>query len=150
MNAKYWQRGETLDYTPSTAVTNGQIVNLGTRIGVAGSDIPANVQGQIHVNGVFILDKAASEAITMGASVYYDATNDVITATASGNVPAGYAAQAAAAADATVLVNIGFPPSVSEGELAKYQKKITASGMLKGDGAGNISAAVAGTDYTAP
>lgn len=31
--------------------------------------------------------------------------------------------------------------------LPKKQDKITASGLLKGDGAGNISAAVAGTDY---
>ena len=106
MNAKYWQRGETLDYTPSEAVKNGEIVSLGTRIGVAGSDIPANVQGQIHVVGVFELDKAENEAITMGAAVYYKEAEDVITATASGNVPAGYAAQAAAAADATVLVKL--------------------------------------------
>lgn len=34
--------------------------------------------------------------------------------------------------------------------LPKKQDKITASGLLKGDGAGNISAAVAGTDYQAP
>ena len=106
MNAKYWQRGETLDYTPSAAVKNGEIVSLGTRIGVAGSDIPANVQGQIHVVGVFELDKAENEAITMGAAVYYDATNDVITTTATSNVPAGYAAQAAAAAATTVLVKL--------------------------------------------
>ena len=31
--------------------------------------------------------------------------------------------------------------------LPEKQDKITASGLLKGDGAGNISAAVAGTDY---
>ena len=34
--------------------------------------------------------------------------------------------------------------------LPEKQDKITASGLLKGDGAGNISAAVAGTDYQAP
>ena len=30
------------------------------------------------------------------------------------------------------------------------QNKITASGLLKGDGSGGVSAAVAGTDYQAP
>lgn len=35
-------------------------------------------------------------------------------------------------------------------QLAGKQDEITASGLLKGDGAGNISAAVAGTDYQAP
>lgn len=34
--------------------------------------------------------------------------------------------------------------------LAGKQNKITASGILKGDGAGGVSAAVAGTDYQAP
>ena len=34
--------------------------------------------------------------------------------------------------------------------LPEKQDKITASGLLKGDGAGNISAAVAGTDYQTP
>ena len=40
MNARYWQKGETLDYTATKeAVTNGQVVSLGGRIGVAGNDI---------------------------------------------------------------------------------------------------------------
>lgn len=106
MKATYWQRGETLDYTPTAAVRNGAVVGLGTRVGVAGSDIAAGTQGQVHVVGVFEMDKAANEAITMGAAVYYDATNDVITATADGNTPAGYAAADTAAADTTVLVKL--------------------------------------------
>lgn len=105
MNAKYWQRGETLDYTPTAAVANGAVVSLGTRIGIAGSDIAANASGQIHVTGVFEMEKA-SGAITMGAAVYYDATNDVITTTATSNTPAGYAAGAAAESAATVLVKL--------------------------------------------
>lgn len=106
MKATYWQRGETLDYTPTDAVKNSAVVSLGTRVGVAGSDIAAGAQGQVHVVGVFEMDKAANEAITMGAAVYYDAANDAITATAEGNTPAGYAAADAAAADATVLVKL--------------------------------------------
>lgn len=42
----------------------------------------------------------------MGASVYYDAAADAVTATEGSNVPAGYAAADAAAADATVLVKL--------------------------------------------
>lgn len=37
-----------------------------------------------------------------------------------------------------------------EQELTKKQKKITVSGLLKGNGSGNVSEAVAGTDYQAP
>lgn len=105
MNAKYWQRGETLDYTPGAAVKNGAVVSLGTRIGIAGSDIAAGEQGQIHVVGVFEMAKDAAE-ITLGAAVYYNEAEDQITATADGNVPAGYAVQAAGAASATVLVKL--------------------------------------------
>lgn len=106
MKATYWQRGETLDYTPEKAVENGEVVSLGTRIGVAGSDIKAGELGHLHVVGVFEMPKAASTAITMGAAVYYDAGAGVITTTSASNVPAGYAAAAADTNDATVLVKL--------------------------------------------
>lgn len=105
MKATYYQRGETLDFTPTAAVKNGAVVNLATRIGIAGTDIAAGETGAVHVVGVFEMDKAAG-AITMGAAVYYDATADAITTTSAGNTPAGYAAGAAAAGDATVYVKL--------------------------------------------
>lgn len=106
MNAKYWQKGETLDYTPTAAVRNGAVVSLGTRIGIAGSDILANTPGQIHVVGVFEMAKDTAVAITMGAAVYYDADKDVITTNASSTIPAGYAVATAAQADATALIKL--------------------------------------------
>ena len=106
MNARYWQRGETLDYTAEDAVANGQVVSLGNRIGVAGNDIAEGATGALHVTGVYIMDKKASEKITMGAPVYYDTAEDEITATEKGNIPAGYAAATAEASDATVLVKL--------------------------------------------
>lgn len=105
MNATYWQKGDTLDYTPTAEVKNGQVVSLGTRVGVAGTDIPANQPGHLHVTGVFEMKKAAGE-ITQGAAVYYDASADNITTTDSGNVPAGYAAAPAKNEDTTVLVKL--------------------------------------------
>ena len=118
MNAKYWQKGEVLDYTPKDAVGNGAVVSLGTRIGIAGSDISAGELGHLHVVGVFELDKADGETIPMGTAVYYDAANDCVTAAASAttgegeeakttdNIPAGYAAADAAQDSATVLVKL--------------------------------------------
>ena len=105
MNTKYWQKGETLDYIPTEAVKHGAVVSLGTRIGIAGADIAANEQGQIHVVGVFEMAKDGAE-IALGAAVFYNAADDQITATADGNIPAGYAVQAAKAADTTVLVKL--------------------------------------------
>ena len=106
MTAKYWQKGEVLDYKASAEVKNGEVVSLGTRIGVAGEDIAAGETGHLHVVGVFEMPKAASVSITMGAAVYYDAGAGAITTTSASNVPAGYAAAAAGANDATVLVKL--------------------------------------------
>lgn len=119
MKANYCQRGEALEYTPTDKkVEAGQVVALGTRIGVAAEDIAANQPGHVHVVGVFSMPKATTEAVEQGAALYYDAAEDVITATAStevgegqaketvNNVPAGYAAASAAAADAAVLVKL--------------------------------------------
>lgn len=105
MTAKYWQKGEVLDYKASAAVKNGEVVSLGTRIGVAGEDIAAGETGHLHVVGVFEMEKAAG-AVTMGASLYYDTTEKNITTTASSNIPAGYAAAPAESGDATVLVKL--------------------------------------------
>lgn len=99
MKAIYVQKGDALDFVPSEDVQNGAVVALGTRIGIAAGNIPAGSAGTVHVAGVFRLAKAAGEALTMGAAVYYDKTADAITATESGNIPAGYAAAPSPADD---------------------------------------------------
>lgn len=109
--ATYWQRGEAIDFTNSGAepIAHGQVVPLGTyRIGVAGCNIPAGATkpGSLHVGGVFIMPKDDA-AIALGQAVYYDAANDVVTATETGNVPAGWAIAAAAAGDDAAYVKIG-------------------------------------------
>lgn len=102
--ATYWQRGESLDYVNSgdTVIEANTIVSLGTRIGVVGTDINPKERGSIHVTGVFEIAKTGGE-IAMGAAVYFDETG--IT-TANSGTPAGYAAAAAGADDATVLVKL--------------------------------------------
>lgn len=105
--AEYWQRGEAIDYANETedTIEANQIVVIGSRIGVAGAPIEAGETGTLHVFGVFDMPKAADEAIAAGTTVYYDADAEAITATA-GDVTAGYATEAAAAADETVKVKI--------------------------------------------
>ena len=106
MKANYYQRGETLDHIPTEDVENGAVVDLKTRIGVAAAPIRAGEQGAVHVVGVFAMTKAEGEAIAQGDSVYYDAAADTITATESGNTPAGYAAASAATTDTAVMVKL--------------------------------------------
>lgn len=111
MIANYQQPGSAIDYPngTSSAIAAGQVVSLTTRIGVAGTDIPASAVGSLYVKGVFAMPKAASTstAIAIGAAVYYDASADNITTTAASNIPAGWAIAAAAENDTTVQVCIG-------------------------------------------
>lgn len=107
MKATYWQKGDMLDYTPTDkAVALGEVVSLTTRIGIAADTIAQNSTGPVAVTGVFQMAKADSEAIEMGAAVYYAAESDHITATQGDNIPAGYAVAKAESSDKTVLVKL--------------------------------------------
>ena len=108
MSAKYWQRGEAIDYTAAGGLANGDVVDLATRIGVAGGDIPAGETGAVHVVGVFEMPKATG-AVTLGQALYWDkAAENLTTAAGSApaNTPAGWAVAAAQEDDATVLVKL--------------------------------------------
>ena len=105
MSAKYWQRGEAIDYTATDALANGDVVDLATRIGVA--DIPAGETGTVHIVGVFEIPKATG-AVTVGQALYWDKAAKKITTddAESANTPAGWAVAAAGSSDATVLVKL--------------------------------------------
>lgn len=100
--AAYWQRGESLDYVNKTTavIEANTIIDLGTRIGVAGTDINPGEKGSVHVTGVYEIAKTGTEEIAMGAAVYFDGTG--ITNDTS-KTPAGYAA-AEAGADAEIIL----------------------------------------------
>lgn len=113
MEAKYIQKGESLDYLNTTGekIKAGSVVSLVTRIGVAGCDIAPGEIGTVEVVNVFEMPKSGKTAIPMGTALYFDGTGitDEKERTAEGeestktaNVPAGYAA-ASATADATTV-----------------------------------------------
>lgn len=110
------QPGKTIYWTNSTgaAVVSGQVVVVGTLIGVALSDIAAGAAGDVAMEEVYALPKATG-IITQGARVYWDADGDpvggvegsgAITITATANTLAGFAFDAAASGAATVNVKL--------------------------------------------
>ena len=103
--AAFWQRGESLDYVNETTavIEANTIIDLGTRIGVAGTDINPGEKGSIHVTGVYEIAKTGTEEIAMGAAVYFDGTG--ITNDTS-KTPVGYAAAAAGADAELILVKL--------------------------------------------
>lgn len=84
-------RGDVLTFTAAAAISAGDGVLQGSIFGVAPADIANGEVGLLNLGGVYELPKAASQAWTVGAKVYWDDTNDVCTTTASGNTLIGCA-----------------------------------------------------------
>jgi predicted RecA/RadA family phage recombinase len=105
--ATFVQEGFTVDYTPVADVVAGDIVDLGTSVGIALHDIPANTKGALARHGVFDVAKFTGEAIALWAIVYYDAGTNTATGTiAYQEAIMGKCVLAAAAGDATVRVEL--------------------------------------------
>jgi len=108
--ATFRHDGTSIDYMPAADVAAGDVVVQGELVGVAKLDIKANTLGALAVAGVFDFAKAtgAGTAITAGANVYWDDTNNVATTSAGGgaNKLIGKCVKAAADADTTVRVRM--------------------------------------------
>lgn len=125
--------GNTVDYTPSSAVAAGAVIVLGSLIGIALRDIAANEPGSLAIEGSFDFPKAASDGgMAVGTLAYWDATNQVATGTSSGNNYLGKVELAALTADTVVRIQV---ESIANGT---------------GSGFGNVpvtTVASAGTNY---
>lgn len=95
-------------YTPSAGnVANGQVLIAGNAAGiscvVAHKDITNNVLGSVAIGGGVYQVKVASNYAAW-SKVYWDDTNAVLTTTSTNMWLFGYTVEAAAAANARVLV----------------------------------------------
>lgn len=92
----YIMPGEHLTIVAAALIVSGQLVVVGDIVGVAQGDAAIGESVAIVRRGVFELPKANGQAWTVGAKLYWDATNSVVTTTASGNKLIGAAAEVAA------------------------------------------------------
>ncbi|BDD88707.1 DUF2190 family protein [Desulfofustis limnaeus] len=108
MAQNYRQAGAVMPWTNGTgaAVAAGDVVAVGALVGVALGDIANGATGQVALDGVWELPKAAALEIDQGDLVYWDADDEAITKTSAGNTLAGAAFIGAAAAAATVRVKL--------------------------------------------
>jgi predicted RecA/RadA family phage recombinase len=104
--AVFIQEGAAIDYTPGADVTAGDVIVQGDLVGVARFDIKSGVLGALAVTGVFDFAKATNVAYTVGTILYWDDTNNIVTATATGNKQVGKVVRAAATTDPTVRVRL--------------------------------------------
>lgn len=115
MKAVFWQRGEAIDYKNTTNMTipANTVVAIGSRVGVAGGDIPPGEIGTLHMNGVFAIPKADEGEIAAGIDVYF-AEKGITKSADNGKTSgekveypkAGYLIETAAASDAMAKVKL--------------------------------------------
>ena len=106
MKARYIQRGDSIDYTSTSDIAAGDIVKVGSLVGVAKLDIKAGELGTLALVGVYELEGNGT-SVEAGAVVSVDPTTGKVCAEGvSGAVKFGHAVQSASATDATVLVRL--------------------------------------------
>lgn len=144
MSTNYLMPGEKMEYSNSgSAISSGDIVVIGERIGVADVDIAATTGvGTVSMEGVFTLPKATGQAWTQGQPLFYDSSAGKITSTGTANTKAGYAQTAAASGDTTgeVCLEPSFKQATTVAALG------TTSNLVGVDGAGSNAAPLAGTE----
>lgn len=112
MTVKFRYVGDTIPYTPGSAVTAGDVVVQENLVGIATEDIEANRQGALAIEGVFEFPKVTG-AIAVGEDVFWDAdgtavdlTTGAATTTEGADPYIGLCVEAAASADETVKVKL--------------------------------------------
>ncbi|MFN6027155.1 MAG: DUF2190 family protein [Planctomyces sp.] len=98
--------GRQIDYTPAAAVAVGDVIVQGDLVGVVTRSLAASELGSLIVEGVFDFNKLTNVAFTVGTILYWDDTNNVVTATATGNKSLGKVVRAAATTDTTVRIRL--------------------------------------------
>ncbi len=163
--AKYRQVGDVIDYTPGSAVLAGTVYVIGTTIvTIVPKDIAADEKGATCTRGVFNVPKDNSD-VSAGDALYWDADGDPVggtagsgafTKTASGNVFAGIALEAAGTGvgdcdmllrsiDGTVPGNLAPVPNgtvAAAGSAINNGTPITALGITLVTAADNTKAVV--------
>jgi predicted RecA/RadA family phage recombinase len=92
------QPGEIMEYSNSgSAISSGDIVVIGERIGVAMVDIAATTgKGSVSMEGVYELPKTTAQTWAQGDRLFYSSgTGKLTNVAAAGLRPAGYAFEAA-------------------------------------------------------
>ncbi|MEL7090252.1 MAG: DUF2190 family protein [Pseudomonadota bacterium] len=102
----YVQDGNIMTVPAPAAVASGGGVLIGSLFGIAQKDAALDEDVAIVTCGVFQHAKESAQAWTLGAKVYWDNTNKVMTTAASGNKLVGTAAAVAANPSPTGVVRL--------------------------------------------
>jgi predicted RecA/RadA family phage recombinase len=93
MEATFSQIGEVIHFTPSSARTGGQVVNINNQAGVCINDIAANIMGAAVIRGIVKVQKA-QVAIDAGVPIGWDEDGNPYGGTAGSGCATTYLASA--------------------------------------------------------
>ena len=102
MQARYIQRGESIDFLPDRDISAGEIVIQNGLIGVAKIPVKKGTPGSLALSGVFDVTKTVRCAFSVGAAVYWDTVRQ--SAVTSGDLLLGLAAENSKLNDSHVRV----------------------------------------------
>ena len=104
----YIQKGDIVDYTNSgsAVIAYGDVITGKDWVFVAAEEIAVGATGGVHAEGVFEFNTEDETAIAFGQKMYFAKSDKVATATATDNVPIGYAVQDIAASEGSKKVLI--------------------------------------------
>jgi len=95
--------GITMDYTPGSAVTAGDVVATSNIVGVANRDIAANELGVLDLDGIYDFTKVnTAETMAIGNVIYW--TTGATKASTPSGIIIGKCVKASSATDTTVRV----------------------------------------------
>jgi predicted RecA/RadA family phage recombinase len=122
---------ERISVEVSSTITAGDVVFVGGRPGVAVTDAVSGESVDINTRGVFLLPKDAS-VFAVGDTVYWNATDDVATSSASGNTFIGWAIsiQVTGDTEVQVLLTSGTPTTralLAEEALVAYPVPLSSA-----------------------
>ena len=126
--------GKSIDYTPGSAVTGGDVVVVGEMIGIAKLDIAANALGALSVTGVFLMPKPAG-VLAIGTAVYWDVADGQVN-TDPANPFFGFVVKAAANDDTTVRVLLVPKLAIANGAVVEAKladDAVTAAKVKDGE-----------------
>lgn len=102
----YHSMGNLLTVPAPADVQSGDGVIVGSIFGIASNTVEAGENVALAVVGVFTLPKVAADAFGVGEVVYFDASEGLVTETATDNTAIGVAIAAAGAGTANVNVRL--------------------------------------------
>lgn len=100
------QPGGNITVPAPAAVNSGDGVLVGSLFGIATISAAVNGNVALATEGVFSLNKVSTQAVSVGARLYWDDTAKLVTTTSSGNTLIGVATAAVGNPSGSVNVRL--------------------------------------------